>query len=168
MPPGAKLSSEAVGAIRRWIDLGAPWAGGVAKTEPNWEYKSEDVWEFQPLKHTAIPTGFDVEAIGTPVDAFILQMLKDKGLEPAPRTDRVTLLRQATFDLTRIAANPEEIDAFVNDPATDRQAFAESWIGCSPLHGMEALGTALARCRPLFGYRQLFQRFLARWRYRDM
>ncbi len=59
----------------------------------------------------------------SPIDAFILSRLEDKGLKPAPPADRRTLIRRATFDLIGLPPTPEEVDAFGNDPAPD--AFAK-------------------------------------------
>src|SRR5579862_7850061 len=45
MPPGKKLTAEAVDALRQWIDGGAPWQQ-ESKSE-TWKYKADDVWAFQ-------------------------------------------------------------------------------------------------------------------------
>src|SRR5438067_5841427 len=94
MPPGQKLPAESVAAVRRWIELGAPWVDEAPATAA-WKLAPADVWEFQPLVHPTLPSGG-----GSAVDAFIAAKLREKKLTPAPHADRATLLRRATFDLT--------------------------------------------------------------------
>src|SRR5437763_14357581 len=65
MPPGQKLPAESVAAVRRWIELGAPWVDDAPAT-PAWKLAPADVWEFQPLSHPAVPSG-----AASPVDAFV-------------------------------------------------------------------------------------------------
>jgi hypothetical protein len=50
-----------------------------------------------------------------PIDAFVKKTLDEKGLAPAPQTDRNTLIRRATLDLTGLLPTPQEVEAFVND-----------------------------------------------------
>ena len=170
MPPGPKLSAETVGAVRRWVELGAPWAEGARKSEPAWSSKAEDIWEFQPLKSPAVPTISGAAAIQTPVDAFILQKLAEKSLPPAPPADRVTLIRRATFDLTGLPPAPAEVAAFVHDPAPGPEAFARvvDRLLASPHYG-ERWGRHwldVVRYADTGGYSNDFERPNA-WRYRD-
>ena len=165
MPPGAKLPDQEIAAIRRWIDLGAPWVEGAPKAAPAWNYTAEDVWAFLPLKPKAVP-GDGIDA----VDAFILAGLREKQLRPAPRASRVNLLRRATFDLTGLPPTPEEVKAFVDDPADDRQAFTRivDRLLASPNYG-ERWGRHwldVVRYADTGGYSNDFERPNA-WRYRD-
>ena len=117
MPPKAndRLSAEQVADVRRWIELGAPWGGKdiVAREDPNtitiktsggtsdsWtnrRYQKEDVWAWQPVQKPAVPK---IAGVSHPVDAFIRRKLGEVGLEPAPRADRQTFLRRASYGLT--------------------------------------------------------------------
>src|SRR5688572_9605309 len=75
-------------------------------------------WAFQPRKNVAPPvfkTPVEKAWIKTPVDAFILDKLKQSQLKYAPAADRATLIRRATFDLHGLPPTPAEIDAFVRD-----------------------------------------------------
>ena len=75
-------------------------------------------WAFQP-RHTPVPPALaskaDAAWVKTPVDAFILSGLEKAGLKPAPKADRATLIRRATYDLHGVPPTPEELDAFVRD-----------------------------------------------------
>ncbi|MGH7248629.1 MAG: DUF1549 domain-containing protein, partial [Pseudomonadota bacterium] len=171
MPPGEKLPQETIAAIRRWIDLGAPWTDAPPKTAPSWNYAPQDVWEFQPLRHDPVPTvGIDASEVQTPVDAFILEKLKGKGLRLAPPASRAELLRRATYDLTGLPPAPEEVEAFVKDRASDREAFRKvvDRLLASPRYG-ERWGRHwldVVRYADSGGYSNDFERPHA-WRYRD-
>src|SRR6185503_18982675 len=81
-------------------------------------------WAFQPVNPAPIPMVKNRRWIQTPIDAFILAKLEDRGLAPAPPADRRTLLRRATYDLLGLPPAPQEIDAFLSDPAPDALAKA--------------------------------------------
>ena len=49
----------------------------------------------------------------------ILARLNDQHLAPNPIADRRTLVRRAYFDLLGLPPQPEEVEAFVNDPSSD-------------------------------------------------
>ncbi len=145
MPPkeNDKLSPEQVDRIHRWIDAGAPWpdleaidryrdeawsngstsggvsvptSGGLSDEWTRRRYRPEDLWAFMPLRDVDQPKGLgDAVQDVNPIDAFINDRLLDEGLKPAPRADRRTLIRRATYDLTGLPPTLEEIDAFLND-----------------------------------------------------
>ena len=171
MPPGQKLSPETIAAVRRWVDLGAPWTTALPKTAPSWNYAPLDVWEFQPLRQVSVPTeAIDASQVQTPVDAFILQKLAGKGLQLAPRANRVELLRRATFDLIGLPPTPEEVEAFVKDRSSDQEAFRKvvDRLLASPHYG-ERWGRHwldVVRYADSGGYSNDFERPHA-WRYRD-
>ena len=75
-------------------------------------------WAFQP-RHAAVPpapaSAADAAWVKTPIDAFILNGLKKAGLKPAPKANRATLIRRATYDLHGVPPTPEEVNAFVRD-----------------------------------------------------
>jgi hypothetical protein len=164
MPPGQKLPAESVAAVKRWVELGAPWVDEAPATA-QWKLAPADVWEFQPLSHPAVP-----DANGSPVDAFINVKLREKKLTPAPRAGRSTLLRRATFDLIGLAPTPEEMRAFLQDPASDQEAFRKvvDRLLASPHYG-ERWGRHwldVVRYADSGGYSNDFERPNA-WRYRD-
>ncbi len=74
--------------------------------------KWSSFWSFRPVSKPPVPTVGDSK---NPIDAFVRVKLNEKGLEPAPEADKVTLVRRATFDLTGLPPTVEEVRAFVAD-----------------------------------------------------
>jgi hypothetical protein len=79
---------------------------------------AKDHWAFRPVTRPSVP-GPASSWARTPIDQFILTRLAKQGLRPSPQADRATLIRRLKFDLHGLPPTPEEIDAFVNDPAPD-------------------------------------------------
>ena len=120
MPPGPKLPEETRAAFRTWINAGAPFVE-VQEAGFEWgKFEKDDLWAFSPLQYVTPPETDDVESA---VDAFIQRKLRERSLEPGPAADRRTLIRRATIDLTGLLPTPNEVDAFIDDPAPDREAF---------------------------------------------
>jgi len=107
MPPpeaGQPLSARQVDLVRRWIAAGATY-------EPHWAYVPPQRPSLPRIANTAWPKN--------DIDRFILARLEAEGLAPQPEADRATLARRLALDLTGLPPPPEEIDAFVADPAAD-------------------------------------------------
>jgi hypothetical protein len=124
---GTKLPAEALGHVAAWIDLGAPYdnplVASKAKkrswTEKVLEPETKEWWAYQPLKKSSPPPVKNDAAIRTPLDRFVLAKLEGAGITfnaPAPRH---VLIRRAYFDLLGLPPSPEEVEAFMNDPAPD-------------------------------------------------
>ena len=64
----------------------------------------------------------------TPIDAFLLAKLEDKGLSFSPEPDYRTLVRRLFFDLTGLPPTPEEADVFVKKHAARPQAALEAVV----------------------------------------
>ncbi|MCH2181352.1 MAG: PSD1 and planctomycete cytochrome C domain-containing protein [Mariniblastus sp.] len=121
---GPPLSQEEVQAIREWIDRGADWPASVELNPgPSANF---DWWSLRPLVQPKlpeppndVPAGWD----DNPVDLFVWQKLNEQGLTPSGETDRATLIRRLTYDLTGLPPSKSEIDKFVND--TNPNAYAQ-------------------------------------------
>ena len=54
-------------------------------------------WAFQPVVKPAVPVVKNRAWVRTPVDAFVLAKLEEKGISPSGPADRVTLIRRASL-----------------------------------------------------------------------
>jgi hypothetical protein len=141
---GARLV-EQLPAFERWVALGLPWpeGGGAVLSPPvvapgaGWTITDAQRahWSFQPVRATSPPAVDGASPATTDLDRFILAKLAAGGVKPVGPADRHTLLRRATFDLTGLPPTPEEVDAFVNDPAADAFARVVERLLASPAYG---------------------------------
>ncbi len=170
MPPGGpekQLPEEIRHAFRAWIEAGAPYLDGQSAAK--WDFEEADLWAFRPVKRVEPPTeGVNPSGVQTPVDSFVLAKLAEKGLQPAPRADKATLIRRLTFDLTGLPPTPDEVRAFLDDESEgaykkvverllDSPRFGERW----GRHWLD-----VTRYADTSGYSNDFERPNA-WRYRD-
>jgi hypothetical protein len=124
MPPKGKLPVEVVADFDRWVRMGAPdprEGSLVAGTRPSGIdlAAGRRFWAYQRPRRHEIPAVSDPAWPIDPIDRFILAGLEARGLRPAPDADRTTMIRRLSFDLVGLPPTPEEIVAFVNDPAPD-------------------------------------------------
>jgi Protein of unknown function (DUF1553)/Protein of unknown function (DUF1549)/Planctomycete cytochrome C len=123
MPPddeGKPLDAEAIEAIRQWIDEGAEWPdelAGSAESRPE-----TDHWSFQRPQEPVVPAPRAAGGSVPPsneIDRFILESLRQEGLEFSERADRATLLRRLYLVMLGLLPTPQQVTAFVNDPSDD-------------------------------------------------
>lgn len=133
MPPDEEpLSDEQIGILRAWIDQGAAWTGpGQASAEADLE---DLPWSFQELAKSP-PPALASEWCANPVDAFILQGLRSKGLEPSPSANRRTLVRRLYLDALGLPPTPEVIERFESDTRPDAYRRLVEQVLASPHFG---------------------------------
>ncbi|HXG62989.1 MAG TPA: PSD1 and planctomycete cytochrome C domain-containing protein [Planctomycetota bacterium] len=130
-----KLPPASLRALREWLAAGAPYARSPLKVP---EAPAERHWAFRPPARPEPPEVRDASWVRTPVDRFILAALESRGWTPSAPADRRRLIRRVFFDLWGLPPSPEEIEAFVNDPAPEAYerlvdrllagpAFGERW-----------------------------------------
>ena len=122
MPPpeaGPALTKAEILQLTKWIDAGA-------------EYASH--WAYEPIARPAVPAVTN-DISKNPVDVFIAQKLKEKGLEISPEADRATLLRRASLDLIGLPPTPEELRSFINDTRHDAYERQVRRLLASPHYG---------------------------------
>ena len=142
MPPPETnhvLTAEQKRLLERWIEAGAPYA-------PHWAYVAPHPHEPPAVSRTDWPA--------TWIDRFVLARLEAEGLSPAADADPVTLIRRVTFDLTGLPPTPAEVDAFVNDPRSDKYVLLIDRLLASPRHAerLAAWWLDLVRYADTVGY----------------
>ena len=80
------------------------------------------LWSLQPVKEQAVPVVRDKQWPAGRVDRFILAELEQHGLSPNRDAEPATLLRRLHFDLVGLPPSLEEIAAFEQSWALDREA----------------------------------------------
>jgi len=192
MPPkeAEQLSEKQLGWLRDWIRTGSAWpdeeraaelaaeyadawsaedgipmatSGGLDEHWTNRKYDPAGLWAYQPVKRIL------VEGNRNPIDILIEKSLPE-GLQVAPRADRRTLIRRATFDLAGLPPTPLEVQDFLADSSSDRVAFARviDRLLDSPHYGerMAQHWLDVVRYADSSGFANDFERGNA-WRYRD-
>lgn len=125
-------------------------------------------WSFRPLRAPGVPKVEDKGWSRTPIDNFVISLLQQKGVQPAPEAHRTTLLRRVTFDLRGLPPTPQEISAFLADDQPDAYERLVDRLLSSPAYG-EKWGQHwldLARFAETDGFEHDHMRPLA-WQYRD-
>jgi cytochrome c553 len=137
MPPKQKLNEQEIAALTAWVKAGAVWPGTTGSAVEGGRFTAEQkaFWAFQPVREPPTPVVKRTDWVATPIDAFILARLEDKGLAPAPRADRRTWIRRVTFDLLGLPPTPQEINAFLADTTPDAYAKVVDRLLASPHYG---------------------------------
>lgn len=122
MPPNndRALRVDQVAAFKKWIAAGAPWPKQTAK------FESAQHWAFKPLAARDQSLG---------IDHWIA--CKQSGAETklAPRADKRTLIRRATFDLTGLPPTDAQVEAFTSDSSPDAYAKLIDRLLDTPAYG---------------------------------
>jgi hypothetical protein len=122
-------------------------------------------WAFKLPLQAPLP---DAPRFQHPVDRFLQAARQERGLQPAPRAARLTLLRRAYLDLIGLPPSPAESAAFLADNAPDAWPRLIDTLLASPHYG-ERWGRHwldVARYADSAGFEQDYDRPNA-WRYRD-
>ncbi|MGE3804437.1 MAG: PSD1 and planctomycete cytochrome C domain-containing protein [Gemmataceae bacterium] len=162
MPPRKQLAEEEIATLTKWIDS-LP-AEAIARTFSD---KEKNHWSFRPVAAAKVPALQD-DWIKNPIDAFILERLRAKGLEPNPPAERIDLVRRVYFDLIGLPPTPEEFEQALGDKSADWYEKIVDRLLASPQHG-ERWGRHwldLARYADSGGFHNDIDRPHA-WRYRD-
>jgi hypothetical protein len=178
MPMGEELSEYQIGLLKQWIDKGAIWEDWEARGEGDKEKvyaaskpitdEQRNYWAFRKPSRPQIPRIKNRSWVRTPIDAFILAKLEERGLQPSPRADKRTLIRRVTFDLTGAPPTPEEINAFLADRSPQAYERVVKRLLASPRYGERWAQHWLDVVR--FGETNGFELDAEReqaWRYRD-
>ena len=112
------LQAEQIQLIRKWIDEGAKWPADFQLKESR--VSDFKWWSYQPIRRPAVPP-MNGDWGRTPIDAFVMRKLDEKGLTVSEPADRRTLIRRVTYDLIGLPPTPQQVQNFVDD--SDPQAY---------------------------------------------
>jgi hypothetical protein len=154
MPPedsGVQLTDAEIELLGRWIKEGGRWS---------------QHWSFDSPRRSSIPSVEKASWVRNAIDAFILSRLEAAGIAPAPRADRVTLIRRLTLDLTGLPPTPAEVDAFLADDSPHAYDRLVDRLFQSPRYGerMAIEWMDAARYADTSGYQTDGTRSMWRWR----
>ncbi|SHN32445.1 Planctomycete cytochrome C [Cyclobacterium lianum] len=145
------LSGEEIELFTRWINQGAKW---------------DDHWAYKPPKQQEIP---DIQSpwIINEIDRFVLDKMGQKGLQPNPLSDRYSLIRRLSFDLTGLPPELEKVQEFLSDTSENAYEKLVDHYLASPAYGERwaAMWMDLARYADSKGYEADRPRNI--WKYRD-
>jgi len=134
MPPDEKLTPAQIATLATWVQAGAIWPDtdppvrpAKKADEPLFTEEEKSHWAYQKIRDPALPDVLEVAVTSTDgprsdLDRFIVARLEAAGLVPAPRADKRTLIRRATFDLLGLPPTAAEIDQFLQDESPDAYA----------------------------------------------
>ncbi|MGH9632845.1 MAG: PSD1 and planctomycete cytochrome C domain-containing protein, partial [Bryobacteraceae bacterium] len=175
MPPTGKLKDQELADLKTWVEAGAPWPGAAAVTAEEkrsaphqFTDDEKNFWAFQPVRSPEPPAVKNEAWAKSAIDRFILAKLEEKGLEPAGPTDKLTLLRRVTYDLTGLPPTETEIKEFLADTSPDAYKRVVERLLASPRYG-EKWGRHwldIARYADSTGNDE-DHRYPYAWRYRD-
>jgi mono/diheme cytochrome c family protein len=131
MPPKKPLPDDAVAALAEWVKGGAALPDDARGPEGD----RRKHWAFQPVAPPKVPDVPGAKAGRTEIDAFVAARLAEKGLAPAPRADRRTLVRRAYYDLLGLPPSYEEVERFAADDSPDAWEKLIDRLLASPRYG---------------------------------
>jgi hypothetical protein len=139
MPPKEKLPDAVIADFRRWVKMGAPDPRGTAASisVPQTRRKENTWWSLEPIASPSVPrlSPGDSAWARTPIDAFVIDKLREKGLRPAPEADGTTLIRRLSVDLIGLPPGPEEVASFLADNSADAYVRLVDRLLSSPHRG---------------------------------
>ncbi|MCG3122885.1 MAG: hypothetical protein GIKADHBN_01289 [Phycisphaerales bacterium] len=153
MPPaktGKTLTLRQVEILKRWIEQGGRY---------------DKHWSFNPPRPDQPPPAADL-AWSHPIDAFLLQGIREAGLTPSEEADKRTLIRRVTLDLTGLPPTLEEVSSFLADTSPDAYEKVVDRLLASPHYGEKMATDWLdaARFADTNGYHIDNERYMWKWR----
>ena len=128
-------------------------------------------WSFRKRSQPTVPQFKDSAGktwVRNGIDAFILDRLRQRKLQPASQASRAVLIRRLSFDLTGLPPSPKDVAAFVNDDSKDAYERLVDKFLASPHYGERWAQHWLDVVRFAESEGFEYDRYLpGMWRYRD-
>lgn len=142
MPPkktGGKLPDDKIAILEEWVKMGAPMPAGGAAKLTGLTGKAREHWAFQPITKPKVPEVKNKAWVKTPIDAFILAKLEEKGLQPNPAATPEAFLRRVSYDLIGLPPTSEQVDAFEKAVQTAQMVDSAAVRAGKPAGAVEAV-----------------------------
>lgn len=124
MPPTGQMSAEQIGFLTRWVEGGLAWPSDLEAIEfepergpPPVNDETKQFWSFQPVQDPPVPAA--TEWCRDELDTFIATRLREAGLQPSPRATPGELVRRASYDLTGLPPEIDDVRAFEANPSPE-------------------------------------------------
>ena len=145
------LNDQERAILTAWIKQGA-------------EYQPH--WAFVTPKKYPVPSVIDGAWCKDDIDRFTLAKMEEQKIKPNALADRATLLRRVSFTLTGLPPSPEQVEAFVNDPAPNAYEKVVDALLASPHYGERLAQDWLdvSRFADTYGYQSDKNCFVYPWR----
>ncbi len=149
------------------FSLSAIFAAGLTDQEKAFIRGRGSFWAFQKPSAAPVPNESS-PFVHTAVDAFLLEALRAKQVEPSVAASRLVLLRRAYLDVTGLPPTPEEAARFLKDRSADAWEKLIDRLMASPRYGerMAMKWLDIVRYADTNGFELDAERPDA-WRYRD-
>jgi mono/diheme cytochrome c family protein len=146
MPPSGRLDERTIADFERWIAAGAQLPGAEAmelvaagktgstdEAPIDWE-QARSYWAFQRPQFNRVPEISVAVASNNFIDPFVERARAAAGLSANPPTDRRTLIRRISLDLTGLPPRPAQIERFLRDDHPDAYRRLVDRLLASPEH----------------------------------
>ncbi len=189
MPPkGEPLSEAQVALIRQWINQGALWPDdGSTTAKKHWAYEKPIRPAVPKVSKSVIGKTVISETRGAgktsdrntgslitdslitspnPIDAFVLEKLRQEKLKASPESERATLIRRVSLDLIGLPPTLNEVDEFLADKSPGAYEKVVDRLLASPHYGERWARSwlDLARYADTQGYEKDNRRTMWPWR----
>ncbi len=154
MPPTGKLPEQVIADFEAWVASGAidPRKREAAPTQTRGEMAPTDIdlesarefWAFKPLQTTMPPVAdlssahgdaSDEQAVAGPIDAYLLDRLRQANTVPNSDASPSVRLRRLTFDLIGLPPSIELQDRWLADPSPENWREIVDMLLASPQFG---------------------------------
>ncbi len=151
MPPKEKLTTVELGLLSKWVAMGAPWPepnssakkpieAAKADSEPEpasraFTPEQRSFWAYQPVRQPDLPKLDHRQGARSPIDLFVMEKLRAKGLFPSSPATKQVLIRRATYDLLGLPPTEDEIKQFIQDDSPDAFERVVDRLLASPRYG---------------------------------
>ena len=142
MPLGGKLSVADKQLIRTYIEQGRFPKTDIDAAEQQHDAakitaEARNWWSFRKPVRPPLPQVKNQDQVKTPIDAFVLAKLEEKGWRFQPEADRVRLIRRVYFDLVGLPPTPAEVKTFLADKSPSAYEKVVDQLLASPHYGEE-------------------------------